>query len=120
VLELCPIEKVPTRAAGVGAGARLFVLQTIVRDYLSPEQQTAYERGLNDLIADRPPGRVLWIELEVDPARGSTDRIIILRAHAADHGGRIRTLVMARTHPHPRTLYVEPGQPEGLVELLRD
>jgi hypothetical protein len=119
VLEPCPIEEVPDRVAGVGGGARLFVLQTVVRDYLSPEQQAAYERGLLDLIADRPPGRVLWIELEVDHGTGPGPPVAVLRVHAAERGGRIRTLMLARTHPHPRTLFVEPGQPQALVELFR-
>jgi hypothetical protein len=117
VLEACPIEEVPGRAADVGRDGRLFVLQTVVRDYLSPAQQRAYEQGLFDLIADRPAGWTLWIELE--PEGGPMDRLAVLRVHAAERSGRIRSMVMARTHPHPRTLYPEPGQPEGLLEMLR-
>jgi hypothetical protein len=119
VLQPCPIEEVPDRVTVVGRDARLFVLQTIVWDYLSPEQQAAYERGLLDVIADRPPGRMLWIELEVDHSVGPGPPVAVLRVHAADRGGRIRTLVLARTHPHPRTLFVEPGQPDALLDLLR-
>jgi len=116
-LEACHIEHVPDRAATVGEGGRLIVLQTIMRDYLSPEQRATYEQGLRDLILSRPAGAVLWVELEVEGDLAVPDRSAVLRVKLAD-GGRVVAFVLARTHPHPRKLFVESDQVEALGRAL--
>lgn len=118
LLEACPIERVPERAATVGEGGRMIVLQTIMRDYLSPEQQEAYEWGLGELLSSRPPGSALWLELEVDRDLSDPDRSATLRAHVAGVRGQVRTHVLAVTHPHPRRLFVDADEVAALVGAL--
>jgi len=118
VLERCPVEDVPGRVERVGEGERLLVLQTLMRDYLSPAQRQEYERGLTEMIASRPPGATLWAELEAAEDLSDPDRSSVLRVHSRERGGGVATLVLAHTHPHPRRLFVNPDQVERLVRAL--
>lgn len=117
-LERCPIEDVPARAASVGKKGRLLVLQTVMRDYLSPGQQQRYEAGLGEILESRPPGNALWVELEVNHEETARERAAQLRAHVAGPDGRVQVIVLAATHPHPKKLVVERAGVERLSTLL--
>lgn len=116
-IERCLIEDVPARIAAEGKGGRLLVLQTMMRDYLSPEQQRGYDRGLGELIESRPPGSVLWVELELNHEQTARERAAELRVHVIGPRGR-EVIVLAATHPHPQKLFVEQAGVESLSSLL--
>jgi hypothetical protein len=105
-LEACSIEDVPERVREIGHGERLLVVQTIMRDYVPAEPWEQYERGLRALLAARPAGSMVWMELEVDAQGQALGRAAVMRAHVADREGNVETLVLARTHPHPRRLFI--------------
>lgn len=119
-LEVCSAEGAPRRLGSVGEGDRLLVLQTLVRDYLSPEQERDYERGMTDLIAARAPGKALWVELEgeFEDTTPPPEESAMIRVHVADRDGTVRTSVLARTHPHPRKLFIDHDAVEEILGLL--
>ena len=117
-LETCAIQDVPARVAGIAPDQTLLVFQTIMRDYVPSEAFEDYKRGLYALLAERPPGSMLWAELEIDAQGDSLDRIAALSAHVADRERRVQTLVLARTQPHPRRLFVDPAAVSELKSAL--
>ena len=114
-LETCPIQAVPARVSEIGRHQRLLVVQTIMRDYVPAEAWQAYESGLLALLAERPGGSMVWMELEVDAQDQQLGSAAVVRAHVADREANLQTLVLARTHPHPRRLFVA----ENAVSELR-
>ena len=80
--------------------------QTVVRDYLTPDDRAAYETGMLSWLAGSSPGRAIWIQLEleggVEVAKpfGLTARI----------AGTEEVFMLARCDPHPRILVVDDEQ----------
>jgi hypothetical protein len=105
-LEACPIHDVPQRVSEIGLGQRLLVVQTIMRDYVPADAWQAYALGLRALLTERPAGSMVWMELEVDGQDQQLGSAAVVRAHVADREANLQTLVLARTHPHPRRLFV--------------
>ena len=107
ILEACALPDAPRRISMLPADVFVLSVQTIVRDYLTADERERYESGLREFLLKRPPRSALAVELEVDldnlkvPARSAT---VVFRFAAED--GQLTELEMARTHPHPRQLFV--------------
>lgn len=87
-------------------------VQTIVRDYLAADDRTRYELAKRNFLMARPPRSVFIAELELDTEAGAAgaapERSAAVTVRFREHGEREpKALVLARTHPHPRTLYVD-------------
>lgn len=91
-------------------------VQTIVRDYLSAADRARYENAKRNFVSARPPRTVFMAELEVDAAAGApSERSAAVTLRFREHGDREpKALVLAHTHPHPRTLHVDT---EAVAEL---
>jgi hypothetical protein len=118
---LLPIRatNVPARLdllSAADAGALVIAYQTVMRDYLAPEERGEYVDGMRAWLATHPPGQALWIELELLAAAGDLPAAII--AHARGPSGELRSIVLGRCGPHPRRVHrVRSGEAE-LRELL--
>jgi hypothetical protein len=99
-------------------GRLALVYQTIVRDYLPPEEWARYASGLEAWLESRPPGSGLWAELEVvaEARRGGPPAAITL--HAVTAGG-LRSWVLAHCEPHPRRISVDEAAVRDLSAELR-
>jgi len=93
------------------------VYQTIVRDYLPPDEWDAYRSGLERWLADRPAASALWVELEVTEAARSGGPPAAITAHVHTSAG-LRSLVLAHCEPHPRRLEVHAEAVESLRDAL--
>jgi hypothetical protein len=108
VLESCSLVDAPSRLSSLPDDLFVLCVQTIVRDYLPPSDRTRYEGGMRDWLLRRSPRSALVAELEVDqaalatPARSAT---LVLRM--ASSPGIVDEWVVARTHPHPRQLFMD-------------
>jgi hypothetical protein len=98
-------------------GRLALVYQTIVRDYLPPDEWAAYRSGLERWLADRPAGSALWVELEVTEAARSGGPPAAITAHVSTSAG-LRALVLAHCEPHPRRLHVHRDAVETLEVAL--
>lgn len=101
---------VPTRLVEIFRSlpedALLLVYQTVVRAYMDPDRRETYVRGMRSFVAQSPPKRVAWIELELDdlgPPPAS------LTAHVPDGEGSVHSFVLARSSYHPREIDVRAG-----------
>lgn len=104
--------------SGAETGALVIAYQTVVRDYLSPDERAEYTGGMNDWLATHPVGQAVWVELEFHP--GDVPELPCgLIAHVRATGGEVRTLVLARSSYHPALL--EPDAPAAaeLARILR-
>jgi hypothetical protein len=107
VLEACALANADARLSSLPDGIFVLCTQTIVRDYLAPTERERYEAGMREFLLRRAPHSVLMAELEVDlgnvevPNRSAT---IVFRFATPE--GRLSELLMARTHPHPRQLFI--------------
>jgi hypothetical protein len=90
-------------------GALVLAYQSLVRDYLEPEERELYERGMRSL-----PPRALWLELELQPDGATPTLPCALIAHAA--GER---LVLARCNYHPSGVAVDEAAANRLTSLSR-
>jgi hypothetical protein len=106
-LETCALPDAPARLATLPDDVVVLGVQTVVRDYLGPEERERYDAGLRTFLAARPRS-ALVAELEVDQA--SLDvaaRSATLTVRWADADGGVGQLLLARTHPHPKQLFVD-------------
>lgn len=112
---------VPARLGILSAadtGALVIAYQTVVRDFLSPDERAEYTAGMNDWLATHPPGQALWVELELDPG-GGPELPCALAAHLRAPGGEVRTLVLARCSYHPALLEPDAAAAAELARSLR-
>jgi hypothetical protein len=105
---LLPIRatNVPARLDVLSAaesGALVIAYQTIVRDYLAPEERGEYVDGMRAWLATHPPGQALWIELE--GLEGEADPPVAIVAHVRGRGGELESLVLGRCGYHPRRVH---------------
>ncbi|HEY6098753.1 MAG TPA: DUF2332 family protein [Anaeromyxobacter sp.] len=97
--------------------ALVIAFQTVVRDYLAPEEREAYVAGMHAWLATHPPGKALWIELETLDGGGDPPAGIL--AHVRAPGGALRRIVLGRCGYHPRRVArMREGEAE-LRALLR-
>jgi hypothetical protein len=97
--------------------ALVLAYQTIVRDYLEPDERVEYEAGMRAWIGTHPPGQALWIELEKVRNGGETPAAIV--AHVRAPLGDLRTLELARCSYHPSAIARRRGADAELRALLR-
>src|SRR5689334_10078980 len=118
-LEACALPEAPRRLSSLPDHLFVLCVQTIVRDYLSAEQRETYETGMREFLLKRRPCSALVAELEVDagsldvPSRSAT---IVFRF--ACGSGRVTEMVMARTHPHPRQLFIDAAALNAFAEAF--
>lgn len=109
--------EVPSLLGRGDDGCLTLVYQTVVRDYLPPEEWDAYRSGLERWLGDRPPGSAIWVELEVTDAARNGGPPAAITAHVRGPAG-LRSLVLAHCEPHPRRLEVHAGVVEELQAAL--
>ena len=83
-------------------------MQSIVRDYLPAAARDRYEAEMRAFLLRRTPFAALWAELEMDSERATSqaDSATLRVRYAAEHG-TLRDLILARTHPHPKQLFID-------------
>lgn len=91
-------------------GALVLAYQTLVRDYLEPEERAEYEGGMRAWLGTHPPGQALWVELEM--ANGVAEAALV--AHVRAPLGDLRTIELGRCDPHPTRIA---RAVEGAAEL---
>jgi len=98
-------------------GNLALVYQSVMRDYLPPEEWEAYRSGLHSWLLSRPRGSALWVELEVtgEAKHGGPPAAII--AHARGARG-VETFVLAYCEPHPHRLQVQAGAEHALTSTM--
>jgi hypothetical protein len=122
VLTAIGARNVPGRLDLLSAAAPatlVIAYQTVMRDYLAPEERAEYEAGMRDWLANHPPGRTLWIELEQGAAGRDAENPAALTAHARAPTGEVETFELARCGFHPVRLRVDREKERGLAALLR-
>ncbi|MFP3948740.1 MAG: DUF2332 family protein [Longimicrobiales bacterium] len=97
-----------------GEGGWMLAYQTVMRDYLSPEEWDGYSTGMRRWLESSPRGRALWVELEVVEAAREGGPPAAITVHVAD-----RSLVVATCEPHPKRLDVDDQAVEELVRRAR-
>lgn len=117
---------VPIAAANVPArldllsaaetGALVIAYQTVVRDYLEPDEREEYEDGMRAWLGTHPSGHGLWVELETLPEGDPPFAIV---AHVRAPRGELRSIVLGRCGPHPRRIERTVGGEAELRVLLR-
>lgn len=116
-----PALDMPVRLAEVRATLHpdtpLLAYQTVLREYLAPDERRQYEAELLAWLAAEPPGLAAWIELE---AGASADREapVAIVAHVAAADGP-RSFPLARCGWHPATLRIDRAAEAALAKLLR-
>lgn len=84
------------------AGVLVVAYQTVVRDYLAPDEREEYERGMQAWLATHPAGLSLWVELEAAREGGEPPAAIV--AHVRARRGEVRTLELGRCGFHPEVI----------------
>jgi hypothetical protein len=94
-------------ARAAPGGALVLAYQTLVLEYLRPDERAEYLGGMRELVSTSPPRSVLWVELEMtwDGENATGARVT---AHARAEDGRVADLVLARCGYHP--IAVEPDR----------
>jgi len=84
--------------------ALVLAYQTVVRDFLSPDDRAEYEAGMRSWLATQPPGHALWIELEAASDGAGPEAPAELVAHLRSRSGALEDLALARCGFHPRRI----------------
>lgn len=116
-LERVPLQDCAEHLRGLPAPLLALCVQTIVRDYMPEPERVRYERVLQDFLSARPLGALLC-ELELHPDGGAMEQAAALTVHFVDREGRAQRLVLARTHPHPKILHLDPEAEAKLIEAF--
>lgn len=118
-LEAASVADVPARLPRPGANdPRVIAYQTIMRDYVPPDELRLYSEGMRQWLAACARGAALWVELEVseDARRGGPPAAVVAHARGAD--GAIRAFRLASCEPHPLELLTDDANVRALVETL--
>jgi hypothetical protein len=113
------LASVPARLGLLSAaerGALVIAYQTVVRDYLAPDERGEYEAGMRAWLATRPPGQALWIELEGAAEGGEPPAAIAV--HVRPPRGAPRTIELGRCAFHPSVVRRNPAGEAELRALL--
>jgi len=117
-LVACTLPEVPVRLDALPGESLIVCMQSIVRDYLPAAERNLYEAEMRALLLRRPARATLWAELEMDPERAtSQENSATLRVRYAAEPDALRELTLARTHPHPKRLFVDAA---AVAVLQRD
>lgn len=106
-------EEVPDRLP-VKEDGWMLAYQTVMRDYVSPEEWDRYSTGMRRWVESSPGGRALWVELEVQEAAREGGPPAAITVHVPD-----ASLVLATCEPHPKRLDVDDEAVEELVRRVR-
>jgi hypothetical protein len=80
-------------------GTLVLAFQTLVRDYLDPDERDELQGGMRAWLGTHPPGRTLWVELEKE--EGEDGDAALLVAHVRAPLGDLRAIPLARCGVHP-------------------
>jgi len=105
-LERRPLGEVGATLATLPAKHRALLLQTVVRDYVPPDEWQRQKQAILTSLAERPVLSALWVQLELSGSTPTLERAMALSATFRGRDG-VREIVLARSHPHPRVLYVD-------------
>lgn len=99
------------RLSSTEPGALVLAYQTLVRDYLAPEERADYEEGMREWLGTHPPGQALWVELELETGGGVAppDEGCAIVAHVRAPSGEVRDLRLAACGFHPEVIRPEPA-----------
>jgi hypothetical protein len=101
--------------------ALVIAYQTVMRDYLSPDERDEYAAGMHGWLATHPPGRALWVELENVPGATDPARATAIVAHVrGGAAGRVESLELARCGYHPSVLHRDAAGVAQLTTALAD
>jgi hypothetical protein len=100
------------------AGALVLAYQSLLRDYLAPDEREEYEDGMRAWLATHPPGQALWVELELLAKESAPAAAIV--AHTRAPGGDLRSVVLGRCGAHPRAIHRNADGEAALRALLGD
>jgi hypothetical protein len=116
-LDVAGAGDIPARLPTCGAtGPRGLAYQTIMRDYVPPDERARYEAGMRDWLERSAPGSALWVELEVTPDARAGGPPAAITAHV--RADRPRSFVLAHCDPHPRALTVHADEVAALATAL--
>ena len=107
-LVACALPEVPAQLDALAREPLILCMQSIVRDYLPLAARDRYEAEMRAFLLRRTPFAALWAELEMDSERATSqaDSATLRVRYAAKHG-TLRDLILARTHPHPKQLFID-------------
>lgn len=115
----CALGEVAAPLSSLPGDRRALLMQSVVRDYLPPDELARYEGAVRALIVDRPACAVLWARFELCNDGEPPERSIGLSVTLRDAREGLRELLLARLHPHPRVLHVERAAVDTLLECLQ-
>jgi hypothetical protein len=84
----------------------LIAYHTLLTGYLEPTEADRYRDAMLALIARRPVGRGLWLELELDDGRRRLPAVLVAHVRA---GSAVRALRLGRMSQHPSEVEVDAG-----------
>jgi len=114
-LVACTLPEVSVQLDALPREPLILCMQSIVRDYLPAAERNRYEAEMHAWLLRRPALAALWAELEMDPERAtSQENSATLRVRYVLERGALRELILARTHPHPRRLFIDAAAVEVL------
>ncbi len=96
--------------------AVVLAFQTIVRDYLEPDNRARYEREMRSWIADSAVASAVWVEIELENAE--PDKPLPIVAHVRDATGVV-DIVLGTTGYHPAVVVVDDAAVERFARLFR-
>lgn len=115
----CALGEVAAPLSSLPNDRRVLLLQSVVRDYLPPEELARYENAVRALIAERPACAVLWAQFELRNDGEPPERSMGLTVTLRDSREGLREFVLARTHPHPRVLHIDRVAVDTLLACLQ-
>jgi hypothetical protein len=119
VREARPLGTAATRLDSLPTDMFVLCMQTIVRDYLAPDERKRYEHGLHAFLLKRPRSAcVVELEVELENAKVSEQSATIV-ARFARREADLEALLLARTHPHPRQLFTNRESVDSFIAAFR-
>jgi hypothetical protein len=91
--------------------------QSLVRDYLEPDERNRYFAAMREWLCAHPY-TAQWVELELAHDGQPLARSCALTVHIADRRGHVHSLVLARCHPHPELLDIDPVSVAAFQSLV--
>jgi hypothetical protein len=118
-VDRCALQDAVPRLRALPDRTCVLAVQTIVRAYLSRADREVYARSMHAWIEQRPPASVVWVELEVDESEVEPDRSAVLTAKLSLREGDRTEVRLARTHPHPRRLWLDRDGIEAFESAIK-
>jgi hypothetical protein len=106
-------EQLEKMAASAPPDTILLTYHTLLTGYLEPTEADRYRDAMLALIARRPVGRGLWLELELDDGRRRLPALLVANVRV---GGAVKALRLGRMSQHPSEVEVDAA---AVAELKR-